>query len=150
MIERFLILSTLINDTCGHAAGDELLRRIGKLLTAQASEHGMAVRFGGDEFILLLPGCGMGTLRGVAISTCELMTQIDFEHEGQQFPVGASFGAVLFDSSNSTPAALMQVVDEACYESKSQGGNCVAFRDLRSDSIKGETNSNISPFKKVA
>jgi len=63
-----------VNDNCGHAAGDELLRRIGELLSRQAGGRGIAARFGGDEFVLLLPGCGLGILRGVAISTCELMS----------------------------------------------------------------------------
>ena len=140
----------IVNDTCGHAAGDELLRRIAELLAQQAEGKGMAARFGGDEFVLLLPRCGLGTLRGIAISTCELMSQIDFQPEDQRFPVGGSFGAVLFEPLVSTPSSLMQVVDEACYESKNQGGGCVAFRDLRAASINEKTISNVSPLKKVA
>ena len=82
----------VVNDTCGHAAGDALLQRIGELLSEQARGRGSAARFGGDEFVLLLPRCNLGTLRGVAISICRLLADMDFRHDGQRFAVGGKIG----------------------------------------------------------
>lgn len=119
-----------VNDTAGHAAGDTLLQQIGVLLAAHAKPYGIASRFGGDEFVMLLPRCSVGTFRGVASSTCTLLSAMEFEAEGFRFPVAGSFGAVRFKPTDTTPTELMKIVDEACYESKSQGGGCVVFRSL--------------------
>ena len=137
-----------VNDTAGHAAGDALLRRIGALLAGQAGEHGTAARFGGDEFVLLLPRCRAGTLRGVARSACELLSAMDFSHDGRRFPVGGSFGAVRFEPGATTPEALMKSVDEACYESKSRGGGHVVFRTLSDEGAPGA--DNVTPIRSAA
>lgn len=97
----------IVNDTCGHAAGDALLRRIAELLSRHTEGQGIAARFGGDEFVLLLPTCGLGTLRGIANCTCRMLSQMQFKHDDHCFPVGGSFGAVLFEPSSTTPSLLM-------------------------------------------
>jgi len=137
----------VVNDTCGHAAGDALLQRIGELLSEQARGRGSAARFGGDEFVLLLPRCNLGTLRGVAISICRLLADMDFRHDGQRFAVGGSLGAVMYTSAVTTPDALMQIVDEASYESKRQGGGRVTLRDLREHA--DDRISSVMPFRKA-
>jgi len=138
-----------VNDTCGHGTGDSLLERIGRLLAEQVRSRGTAARFGGDEFVLLLPRCNAGTLRGVAISTCRRLADLDFRHDGRRFKVGGSVGAVLFEATGTTPDALMQIVDEASYESKREGGGRVTLRDLRRCSASSGTESNITSFRKA-
>ncbi len=112
--------------------------RIAELLSRHAEEKGFAAGFGGDEFVLLLPACSMGTRCGIANSTCELRSRMHFEYDGHSFPVGGNFGAVMFESSSTTPSVLMQLVDEACYQSKHKGGGCAVFRDLRPAFVENE------------
>lgn len=137
-----------VNDTAGHAAGDALLQQISTLLAEQAKHYGIAARFGGDEFVMLLPRCSSGTIKGVASGTCCLLSEMQFDAEGHSFPVAGSFGAVRFEPLTTTAEALMKVVDEACYHSKSRGGGCVAFRTLPADEDHSYLD-NVTPLRRA-
>jgi len=137
-----------VNDTAGHAAGDALLQQISSLLEEQAKHYGIAARFGGDEFVMLLPRCSSDTIQAVADCTCALLSEMQFEAEGHTFPVGGSFGAVRFEPVATTAAALMKVVDEACYHSKSLGGGCVMFRTLSADE-NHYSPENVTSFRRA-
>lgn len=128
-LDRFKI----VNDTAGHAAGDELLRNLGVNLQQCIRESDTIARLGGDEFGLILPHCPIET----AVSICEQIIQTlknyKFTWNGKIYDVGASIGLVNFQPQTSNVATLMSQADVACYAAKNQGGNTVSVY-IESDS----------------
>lgn len=111
----------VVNDTAGHAAGDVLIREIGKALAAAVREGDFVARLGGDEFALLLMDCQAGDARRRCQQVCDAVSQIDFEWEGRRFPVGASFGVAMLDRSVASTELAMGRADAACYVVKDRG-----------------------------
>jgi Amt family ammonium transporter len=110
----------VVNDTCGHIAGDELLKQLALLLKQALRKSDLLARIGGDEFAVLLLNCSMDS----AVIHLEkvLMTLREFRYvyEGQSFNVGASMGLVMIDSNSSLTDVLKQA-DSACYAAKDAG-----------------------------
>ncbi|WP_201288276.1 GGDEF domain-containing protein, partial [Escherichia coli] len=93
----------IVNDTCGHMAGDRLLKQVARLLTAEVGGSGLVARLGGDEFGILLRDDGAAT-HDVAADVAEriraVVEQSNFVHEGSSFRISASIGLVgLADSA---------------------------------------------------
>jgi len=114
-----------INDTLGHAAGDDLLIEISKMISAHAREGDLFARFGGDEFTLLLYDIDPANLEKVAENFRHLFDEFIFYHEGNGFSVSCSIGAALIDESTRTSEQAMSHADLACNLAKTRGRNCV-------------------------
>lgn len=116
----------VVNDTCGHSAGDELLRQISALLRRGVRERDLVARFGGDEFVLILESCPMDRAEAVAKTLCESVDAYRYQSpDGQRFRVGASVGMVCLDNRWGSIRALLQAADSACYAAKAEGRNRV-------------------------
>ena len=113
----------VINDTCGHTAGDELLRKISTLLQQRIRKTDILARLGGDEFGLLLPGCS--EVEGLAMleQLQTLIQKFRFTWEEQSFSIGASMGLVIIDAKTESSAQVLSTVDTAMYMAKKQGGH---------------------------
>ena len=123
----------IVNDTCGHAAGDELLRQIGQVLLKQIHKNDLLVRLGGDEFGVVLYNCKIKQLRKTAEKIRRAVEQWEFNWQGQTFRVGVSIGAVIFKDDGLNYTVLMQRADAACFIAKDMGRNQVYIADLEGD-----------------
>ena len=117
----------VVNDTSGHSAGDALIKTIAALLNERIGEAGAVARFGGDEFLILMPDCERPRFELLVIDVCDELRRLAFGHGGQRFDVSGSFGAVHFDASEQSMQSLMAIVDAECYEAKRAGGARVHF-----------------------
>lgn len=115
----------VVNDTCGHSAGDELLRQLSMLLQKAIRQRDTLARLGGDEFGILLWQCGIGAGRRVAEHVLRTVQDFRFSWGGKTFSVGASIGVVLVNSQCSSWAEALSMADSACYEAKESGRNRV-------------------------
>jgi len=113
----------VVNDTCGHAAGDELLRQITSLLQSQMRKHDTLARLGGDEFAVLLEYCAPDEARNVAQGLCDAVEAYRFTWEGNNFVVGVSIGLVPISKSSGSLGVVMSIADSACYAAKEAGRN---------------------------
>lgn len=111
-----------INDTGGHAAGDETLRRIGCILKSQIRTSDTAARLGGDEFAIILPGCPRERAEQVAQQILGAIEDFALHWEGGKFfRVGASIGIAYTNSGEYDAAAVLRAADSACYAAKKNG-----------------------------
>lgn len=115
----------LVNDACGHAVGDLLLKQVGKLLSECIRTRDTLARLGGDEFAAILEHCSAEQAQRVAHQICERMDDFRFIHDERRFRIGASIGLVALDNRWGTSAAVMQAADTACYAAKEAGRNRV-------------------------
>jgi diguanylate cyclase (GGDEF)-like protein/PAS domain S-box-containing protein len=113
----------LVNDTCGHVAGDELLRQITALLAAQVREADVIARLGGDEFGVLLYDCSLEGAGAVAEKLCRTVRKFRFTWEDRAFDVGVSIGVVPINTESGTLSQVLSAADAACYVAKEQGRN---------------------------
>ena len=115
----------IINDTCGHAAGDELLRQITKLLNKTIRTSDIFARLGGDEFGLLLHQCPLETAQKIAHQLKQLIQDFRFVWEDKVFRIGVSIGVVAINSTVENLTNLLSKADAACYAAKEKGRNCI-------------------------
>lgn len=115
----------IVNDTCGHVAGDELLRQLGDLLKACIREGDTLARLGGDEFGLLLENCALRKATEVADKLRQEVKDFRFAWQERSFEIGASIGVVGINSDNMDLATIMASADMACYAAKDMGRNRV-------------------------
>lgn len=114
----------VINDTCGHAAGDEMLKHIGRLLHEPVRERDTVARLGGDEFGLLLENCPLEQAQVIAESLISKVCQFRLPWGGRSFAVGASIGIAMLDSAAPNDVGeLLRAADTACYAAKDLGRN---------------------------
>ncbi|MDZ8264120.1 EAL domain-containing protein [Nostoc sp. ChiQUE01b] len=115
----------IVNDTCGHLAGDELLRQITVLLQEKIRKTDTLARLGGDEFGVLLNQCMPEQALLVASELLSCVQQFRFVWEKQVFSIGASIGLVSIDTNSESLAEIMGTADAACYTAKNRGRNRV-------------------------
>ena len=115
----------LVNDTCGHIAGDELLRRLAALLRKKVRKRDTLARLGGDEFGILLEHCAPSQARRVADDVCRGIKEFTFEWEHSSFNPGASIGLVPIKSRSGSVIDVLRMADTACYAAKDEGRNRV-------------------------
>lgn len=113
----------LVNDACGHSAGDQLLQQVSTLLTESVRGHDTVARLGGDEFGILLEHCGMEQAQRIAQNICDRMEDHRFQHDEHRFRIGTSIGLVPVDRVLATKEAVMQAADASCYAAKDAGRN---------------------------
>lgn len=122
-LDRFKI----VNDTCGHEAGDLLLREISDVMKSALRETDALARLGGDEFAILLRGCSGDAAAVVAEKIREVVSAHRFCYQGQTFSVSASIGVFTLDSDVVGYAVALRGADAACYRAKDHGGDRVQF-----------------------
>ncbi|MDH3712457.1 MAG: EAL domain-containing protein [Gammaproteobacteria bacterium] len=115
----------LINDTCGHAAGDELLRQISAVLQQKVRRSDTLARLGGDEFAILMENCTIGKATEVADSVRHAIEEFQFLWDGKIFTVGVSIGVVPIRNDGERFEDLLRAADSACYAAKDNGRNRV-------------------------
>ncbi|MBC1220117.1 EAL domain-containing protein [Nostoc sp. UCD121] len=115
----------IVNDTCGHQAGDELLRQITLLLQEKIRKADTLGRFGGDEFGLLLNQCTLEQALRIVNELLDCVQQFRFVWQEQVFSIGVSIGLVSIDKSTESLAEVISTADAACYTAKNRGRNRV-------------------------
>jgi diguanylate cyclase (GGDEF)-like protein len=115
----------VVNDTCGHAAGDELLRQITGVLRAVVRNRDSVARLGGDEFAMLLDDCPPQSAERIAQDLLEAIQGFSFASGENIFKIGSSIGLVTFCDSSVGLLELMRASDDACYIAKKKGRNRV-------------------------
>lgn len=113
-LDRFKI----INDTCGHAAGDDVLRNVSQLFKAQLRAHDVIARFGGDEFAILMHDCPISVAARVMERIRAKLRDYAFVWEGHEFRLGVSIGLAEITSKTPNAQAVMKEADAACYADK--------------------------------
>ncbi|HEY8508116.1 MAG TPA: EAL domain-containing protein, partial [Steroidobacteraceae bacterium] len=119
----------VVNDTCGHQAGDRLLRDVTGLLQARVRASDTIARLGGDEFGVLIENCTLEQATRIAESTRQAIRDYRFIWGGQTLSVGASVGVVEIKQDTENVAAVMSAADIACYAAKDQGRNRIHVYD---------------------
>ena len=110
------------NDTYGHSAGDTILRELGGLLLGHVRGEDIPCRFGGDEFIIVLPGAGVDVTRERAERLCEHAAHFQVEFEGQTLgSITLSLGIAVSPDNGSTSAEVLKAADSALYRAKREG-----------------------------
>jgi diguanylate cyclase (GGDEF)-like protein/PAS domain S-box-containing protein len=115
----------LVNDACGHAAGDSLLQEVARLLREIVRNRDTLARLGGDEFAVLLEHCTAEQAGRVAQEICDRMDDFRYLHDGKRFRIGTSIGLVPLDARWVDASAVMQAADSSCYAAKEAGRNRV-------------------------
>jgi diguanylate cyclase (GGDEF)-like protein/PAS domain S-box-containing protein len=111
----------IVNDTCGHTAGDELLRQIADALSDQLRRTDLLARLGGDEFAVLLLGCTPEQGHEIATKLLTTVRDLRFAWEGKTFSVGVSIGLVNITAGDLNSEQVMAAADKACYAAKEAG-----------------------------
>ena len=133
----------VVNDSCGHVAGDQLLRELAEMLASNTRREDTLARLGGDEFALLLNDCPMERAVDVMRMLRHLIDQYDFVWEGKRFRVSASAGMVELLADRIDVSDALRAADTACYLAKEQGRNRVhvyASEDVDIARREGELN----------
>jgi diguanylate cyclase (GGDEF)-like protein/PAS domain S-box-containing protein len=115
----------IVNDTCGHAAGDQLLIQLTAILAPMVRESDTLARLGGDEFGVLLGGCPVEKAEQIAETLREAVAGFRFVWEGKSFEIGVSIGLVPINQEADGLAAILSAADAACYLAKEKGRNRV-------------------------
>lgn len=115
----------IVNDTCGHLAGDELLRQLSSLFTSLVRKSDVLARLGGDEFGVFLYNCSVAEALKLANQLRSEVENFQFLWEENRFMVGVSVGLVVADDRWQHLEALFSAADSACYIAKNQGRNQV-------------------------
>lgn len=117
-----------INDTFGHDAGDSLLRDFGAFLLSHIREYDIACRYGGEEFICILPETQPEQAQERAEELRSTITTLRFEHHGRALGrITMSIGVAAYPGHGRTKDRLLKAVDEALYQAKEQGRNRVCL-----------------------
>ncbi|HET6725681.1 MAG TPA: EAL domain-containing protein [Gammaproteobacteria bacterium] len=119
----------VVNDICGHLAGDALLRQLAVLMTDDLGESAVLARLGGDEFGVLLPHSPPGDAERIARKLIRAIAGFRFTWEQRVFHVSASIGVVGVNARRRGLPNLFAAADSACYSAKEQGGNRVRVYD---------------------
>ncbi len=113
----------VVNDTCGHAAGDELLRRFSTMLRTSTRDTDVIARLGGDEFGLLLKHCDLPLARRITEDLLDNVRGLRFIWSEHSFDVGVSIGIVPVLPDHASISEIMSAADVACYAAKDAGRN---------------------------
>jgi diguanylate cyclase (GGDEF)-like protein len=110
-----------VNDTCGHMAGDNLLREVSALIKDQVRESDFVARLGGDEFGMLLFGCPLTKARQIADDVIRAVRDYRFVWQDKIFTIGVSIGLVEIGKESGTIKDILSAADSACYVAKQRG-----------------------------
>jgi len=120
------------NDTYGHEAGDNLLRALGKFLGSIVRKEDVACRYGGEEFVLILPEASQEIVRQRAEDIRREFPKLPVMHRGQMLEsVTVSLGVAMFPDHGATGQDVLRAADDAMYRAKAQGRNRVVVPESR-------------------
>ncbi|HLF95758.1 MAG TPA: EAL domain-containing protein [Methylococcaceae bacterium] len=115
----------VVNDTCGHAAGDALLQQMADVLRKLVRKRDIVARLGGDEFGILMESCPLEQAERIISEQHQHIREFRFSWEDKIFTVGASIGLVSITSGSGSLSDLLRQADAACYAAKDRGRNCI-------------------------
>ncbi len=127
-----------VNDTCGHLAGDNMLREVAALIKAEVRDSDFVGRLGGDEFGALLVGCPIEKARQIATDICNAVANYRFVWKDKIFNIGISIGLVEISHASGTLQDIMSAADSACYMAKQQGRGQVHVYSTRDEAVARE------------
>jgi diguanylate cyclase (GGDEF)-like protein/PAS domain S-box-containing protein len=126
----------VVNDTCGHGAGDELLRQLTSVLSAVIPTGATLARLGGDEFGVLFTNCDPEEAAEHAQTMIDAVRQYRFQWEDQIFEVAASIGMVPVVGGNGNLSELLSAADSACYVAKDRGRNEIHITRIDDSAVR--------------
>jgi diguanylate cyclase (GGDEF)-like protein/PAS domain S-box-containing protein len=115
-----------VNDTCGHVAGDELLRQLSEVLQGRVRTADVVARLGGDEFAVLLHNCALNDALHVGQALLKSVREFEFTWGTHKFSLGVSIGVVAVDTRFKRIAQVVNAADSACYQAKDAGRDRLA------------------------
>jgi diguanylate cyclase (GGDEF)-like protein/PAS domain S-box-containing protein len=127
-----------VNDSCGHMAGDNMLREVAALIKEQVRDSDYVGRLGGDEFGTLLIGCPIEKAQQIASDICSAVADYRFVWKDKIFNIGISVGLIQINHSSGTMQDVMSAADSACYVAKQQGRGQVHVYSARDEAIARE------------
>ena len=127
-----------VNDSCGHMAGDNMLREVASLIKEQVRDSDFVGRLGGDEFGALLIGCPIEKARQIATDICNAVADYRFVWKDKIFNIGISIGLVEISHVSGSLQDVMSAADSACYVAKQQGRGKVHVYSARDEAIARE------------
>ena len=113
------------NDQYGHKCGDQVLQYLAKLLTSETRRSDIVCRYGGEEFVVLMPDATLEVARQRAEGWRQHFASNPFEYNGEKLHVSFSVGLASFPLHGLSGEAILQIADQALYESKANGRNMV-------------------------
>ncbi|HLO52303.1 MAG TPA: EAL domain-containing protein [Kamptonema sp.] len=137
-LDRFKI----VNDTCGHISGDELLRQTSELFKSKIRKSDILARLGGDEFAVLLYHCPLEQGLNAAESLLASIQSFRFAWQDKTFSIGVSIGLVAINSDSASTSCVLSAADVACYAAKDKGRNRVQVYQIGDRELakqRGET-----------
>jgi diguanylate cyclase (GGDEF)-like protein/PAS domain S-box-containing protein len=126
----------LVNDTCGHVAGDMMLRQLSHKLQHTIGGDDILARLGGDEFGLLMENCQLERAQRQATKICSEIRDFRFSWEGRTFSTGVSIGMVAMGPNTESPHSALSCADAACYVAKDMGRNRIHVFQPYDEEIK--------------
>jgi diguanylate cyclase (GGDEF)-like protein/PAS domain S-box-containing protein len=127
-----------VNDSCGHLAGDNMLREVASLIKEQVRDSDFVGRLGGDEFGALLIGCPIDKARQLASDICNAIADYRFVWKDKIFNIGISIGLVEISHISGTLQDVMSAADSACYVAKQEGRGKVHVYSARDEAVARE------------
>jgi len=122
-------LFKVINDTCGHVAGDQLIRKFADIMGSGLRRSDTLGRVGGDEFGIVIQHCRLGDSRRFVNALLDSVRSQSFVWQGKLFPIHASMGAVAVNEQAQDAASLIQMASELCCLAREAGGDRVYYYD---------------------
>ena len=130
----------LVNDTCGHIAGDELLRQLAHKLKNELRDSDIIARLGGDEFGVLLQNCSLEDASLLAANLRTAVRNHQFTWEGKNLEVGVSIGVVPLSANTRDVTEALSAADVACYAAKESGRDRVHVYEADDDALQAKRN----------
>ncbi len=128
-LDRFKI----INDSCGHSAGDALLRQVASHISEQIRHRDTLARLGGDEFGILMEHCSMQQAQRTVHAVYDFLRSFRFHWADRAFSIGVSMGVIPINAESGGISDVLKQADVACYEAKDQGRNRIHIIDRPRD-----------------
>jgi diguanylate cyclase (GGDEF)-like protein len=126
----------IVNDTCGHNAGDQLLIELSQLLRGTVRENDTLGRLGGDEFGLLLESCSLENALEISEGIISLIKNYEFKWQNRTFHIGVSIGLSHITKKSKDIATILSEADVACYAAKDMGRSRVHVHMLHDEQVK--------------
>lgn len=138
----------IINDSCGHVAGDELLKKIAACLKNKSRDTDTIARIGGDEFGVILYSCAMGKAGLIAEIFREQIEKLEFHWQGRTYNITSSIGVIAIDNSYRELSDVIRAADISCYDAKDKGKNQVSLL-VQGDRVINDKHSQIQWVEKI-
>jgi len=126
----------IVNDTCGHVAGDELLKQLPALFNEVLRSGDIIARLGGDEFGIILENCGIQMAVSIADNVREIIKDYRFIWGDSTFEIGVSIGVIGINADNADMSQVLSSADVACYAAKDTGRNRVHVYEPSDEAVR--------------